>query len=39
MQHHMKQIGKDVFIDGLNGDSILLKNVKMAALDAGDFLF
>ncbi|URK88363.1 hypothetical protein LP421_14000 [Rhizobium sp. RCAM05350] len=38
-QHHMSQIGNDVFIDGLNGDSILLKNVKMAALDAGDFLF
>ena len=39
VQHHMKQVGKDVFIDGLHGDSILLKNVKMAALDAGDFLF
>lgn len=39
VQHHMKQVGHDVFIDGLNGDSILLKNVKMAALDAGDFLF
>lgn len=39
VQHHMKQDGNDVVIDGLNGDSILLKNVKMAALDAGDFLF
>ncbi len=39
VQHHMKQAGNDVLIDGLNGDSILLKNVKMAALDAGDFLF
>jgi len=39
VQNHMKQIGHDVYIDGLNGDSILLKNVKMAVLDAGDFLF
>jgi serralysin len=39
VQHHMKQAGHDVYIDGLNGDSILLQNVKIAALDAGDFLF
>lgn len=38
-QNHMTQVGSDVLIDGLNGDSILLKNVKLAALDAGDFLF
>ncbi|MCV9963080.1 hypothetical protein OIU34_14315 [Pararhizobium sp. BT-229] len=38
VQHHMKQVGADVLIDGLNGDSILLKNLKMTALDAGDFL-
>ncbi|HTO32899.1 MAG TPA: hypothetical protein VL202_17215 [Pararhizobium sp.] len=38
-QHHMTQIGSDVLIDGLNGDSILLKNVKLSALDAGDFIF
>ncbi len=39
IQHHMKQVGHDVYIDGLNGDSILLQDVKLAALDAGDFLF
>jgi serralysin len=39
VQHHMKQVGHDVYIDGLNGDSILLQNVKLAALDVGDFLF
>jgi serralysin len=39
VQHHMTQVGHDVYIDGLHGDSILLQDVKMAALDAGDFLF
>jgi Ca2+-binding RTX toxin-like protein len=39
VQNHMKQVGSNVYIDGLNGDSILLKNIKMAALHAGDFLF
>lgn len=38
-QHHMTQVGSDVLIDGLNGDSVLLKNVKLASLDSGDFLF
>jgi len=39
VKNHMKQVGHDVYIDGLNGDSILLKNVKMSALDIHDFLF
>lgn len=38
-KNHMHQVGSDVLIDGLNGDSILLKNLKLAALDKGDFLF
>lgn len=38
-RNHMKQVGGDVLIDGLNGDSILLKAVKLSSLDAGDFLF
>jgi len=37
--HHMSQVGSDILIDGLNGDSLLLKGVKLAALDAGDFWF
>ncbi|WP_275789325.1 beta strand repeat-containing protein [Pararhizobium gei] len=39
VSNHMTRSGSDVFINGLNGDSILLKNVTLAALDAGDFLF
>jgi Ca2+-binding RTX toxin-like protein len=38
-KNHMRQVGSDVLINGLNGDSILLKNLKLAALDKGDFLF
>jgi Ca2+-binding RTX toxin-like protein len=37
--NHMRQVGSDVLIDGLNGDSILLKGAKMATLYAGDFWF
>ncbi|OLP54490.1 hypothetical protein BJF92_03525 [Rhizobium rhizosphaerae] len=37
--NHMTQTGKDVLIDGLEGDSILLKNVKLAQLDKSDFHF
>jgi Ca2+-binding RTX toxin-like protein len=39
MANHARQVGLDVLIDALNGDSILLKNVKLAYLDKGDFLF
>ncbi len=39
MKNHADQDGRDVVIDGLNGDTITLKNVKMSDLDAGDFLF
>ncbi|MDB5524279.1 MAG: uncharacterized protein JWM58_2042 [Rhizobium sp.] len=39
MQNHVGQQGGHVLIDGLDGDEILLKNVKIANLDAGDFLF
>lgn len=39
VRNHMDQVGADVRIDGLNGDSILLKNVKIAHLDADDFIF
>jgi Ca2+-binding RTX toxin-like protein len=38
-KNHMRQVGSDVLIDGFNGDSILLKNLKLVALDKGDFLF
>jgi Ca2+-binding RTX toxin-like protein len=37
-RNHMRQVGDDVRIDGLNGDSILLKDVKLSALDVSDFL-
>ncbi len=36
---HAIQVGKDVVIDALEGDTITLKNVSMRDLDAGDFLF
>lgn len=39
VKNHMTQTGGDVLIDALHGDSILLKNVKLASLDASDFLF
>lgn len=38
-KNHMRQVGDDVRIDGLHGDSILLKDVKLSALDVTDFLF
>ena len=39
VKNHMKQVGSSVYINGLNGDSITLENVKIGHLDAGDFLF
>ncbi len=37
--NHMSARGNDVVIDGLNGDKIILENVSLASLDAGDFIF
>ncbi len=37
--HHMTTVGTSVVIDGGNGDKLILENVKLANLDAGDFLF
>ncbi|MDQ0319396.1 Ca2+-binding RTX toxin-like protein [Pararhizobium capsulatum DSM 1112] len=39
VKNHMTQQDGYVYIDGLNGDSITLKNVKLAHLHADDFLF
>ncbi|OJF93993.1 hypothetical protein [Pararhizobium antarcticum] len=39
VSNHMTQVGSDVLINGLSGDSILLKGVKLSTLDAGDFYF
>ncbi len=36
---HMSQSGTNVLIDGLNGDTITIRNATLANLDAGDFLF
>jgi Ca2+-binding RTX toxin-like protein len=38
-RNHIDQAGKHVVIDGLNGDEIVLQNVKIKDLDAGDFVF
>ncbi len=38
-KNHADQVGNNVVIDGLNGDRITLVNVKIANLDAGDFVF
>ena len=37
--NHMTQSGANVFIDGLNGDTILVKNVTLANMVEADFLF
>ena len=37
--NHMAAVGNNVRIDGLNGDVILLVNVSILDLDAGDFVF
>lgn len=37
--HHMTVVGSSIVIDGGNGDKLILENVKLANLDAGDFLF
>ncbi|MFB2550853.1 hypothetical protein [Ensifer soli] len=36
---HLTVKGADILINGLNGDSILLQNVALKDLDAGDFWF
>ncbi len=36
--HHMTQLGSDVLIDALKGDTILLKNVEIGDLGKGDFI-
>ena len=38
-RHHMEAVGTDVVIDGRNGDKIVLLNVDLADLGAGDFYF
>ncbi|MCB9994576.1 MAG: hypothetical protein H6873_13080 [Hyphomicrobiaceae bacterium] len=37
--HHLTQVGKDVVLDGLNGDILTLRNVQLANLDKADFIF
>lgn len=37
--HHLTVVGTSVVIDGGNGDKLVLENVKLSSLDAGDFLF
>ena len=37
--NHMSQVGNDVLIDDLAGNTIRLSGVTLASLDAGDFLF
>ncbi|MCB1518132.1 MAG: hypothetical protein KDJ19_11020 [Hyphomicrobiaceae bacterium] len=37
--HHLTQVGKDIVIDGLNGDILTLNHVKLADLDKTDFIF
>jgi len=37
--NHMEQIGSHVEIDGEGGDIIVIKDVTLASLDKGDFLF
>ncbi|WP_175386529.1 hypothetical protein [Rhizobium sp. 9140] len=39
MKNHARQMGSDVMIDATGGDSILLKGVKLAHFDKGDFFF
>jgi Ca2+-binding RTX toxin-like protein len=38
VHNHLKQIGDDAVIFGHNGDAIILRDVQIASLDAGDFL-
>lgn len=37
--HHLSVDGADILIDGGNGDTLLLQNVKLKTLDADDFQF
>lgn len=39
VKNHMSQVGNNVLIDGAGTDQIVLSNVKIAQLDAGDFIF
>ena len=39
MKHHVSWLGGDVVIDAGHGDRVILRNVQMSDLDAGDFLF
>ncbi|WP_282095673.1 calcium-binding protein [Epibacterium ulvae] len=38
-RNHIEQVGNDVVIDALNGNTITLRNVQLDDLDAGDFIF
>lgn len=38
-KHHLQQSGSDAVIDGLGGDTLVLKGVDIGHLDKGDFLF
>ena len=37
--NHMERVGADVEIDAGGGDLIVIKDVTLASLDKGDFLF
>ena len=37
--NHMSQQGRDVVINDFNGTKIILEDVRLNQLDAGDFLF
>jgi hypothetical protein len=39
MAHHAVETASGVVINGLHGDKITLRNVLLADLDAGDFVF
>ena len=38
-QNHIFQVGSDVVIDALGGNTITLQGVNLADLDAVDFIF
>ncbi|WP_282078315.1 calcium-binding protein [Epibacterium ulvae] len=38
-RNHIEQVGNEVVIDALNGNTITLRNVQLDDLDAGDFIF
>lgn len=39
ISNHASQVGSDVLIDALNGNSILLRNVQLSTLSESDFVF